>query len=112
MFSESEYESARDRLNLSGDSQVTPGVIAERKAGVRDLADRLAETGVDVTAHGRLSNGTSRGERLAQVADEVDADVIIVGGRSRSPIGKALFGSTSRDVMLESARPVTFVRAA
>jgi len=112
VFDESEYEKARTRLNFSGDTEVTPSVIAERKADVRELADELAESGLDVTAHGRLSNGTSRGERLAQVADEVDADMVVIGGPNRSPTGKALFGSTSQDVMLESSCPVTFVRAA
>lgn len=111
VFSESEYDEARDRLNLSNDSEVTPSTLAERKASVRDLADRLAETSLDVTTYGRLSNGASRGERLAQIADEVDADMVVVGGRDRSPTGKALFGSTSQDVLLESTCPVTFVRA-
>jgi nucleotide-binding universal stress UspA family protein len=112
VFSESEYDEARDRLNLSNNSEVTPSTLAGRKASVRDLADRLAETGLDVTTYGRLSNGVSRGERLAQIADEVDADMVVVRGRDRSPTGKALFGSTSQDVLLESTCPVTFVRAA
>jgi nucleotide-binding universal stress UspA family protein len=112
VFDESEYDEARDRLNLSKDAEVTPSVIAERKAGVRDLADRLSETGLDVTTYGRLSDGRSRGERLAQIAEEVDADMVVVGGRDRSPAGKAIFGSTSQDVLLKSTCPVTFVRAA
>lgn len=112
VFSESEYDEARDRLHLSNDAEVTPSTIAERKVGVRDLADRLTESGLDVTTYGRLSDGTSRGERLAQIADEADADMVVVGGRNRSPTGKALFGSTSQDVLLESPCPVTFVRAA
>ena len=112
VFTQSEYDEARDRLNFSNDSEVTPSTIAERKAGVRDLADRLAESGLDITTYGRLADGTSRGERLAQIADEVDADMVVIGGRDRSPTGKAIFGSTSQDVLLESACPVTFVRAA
>jgi len=112
VFDDEEYETARRRLNLTGDTEVTPSVIAERKAAVRDLGDALAGTGVDVTAHGRLSNGASRGQRLADLADDVDADIVVLGGRGRSPAGKALFGSTAQEVMLESPCPVTFVRAA
>ena len=112
VFDETEYETARSRLNLDDTSEVTPSVIAERKAAVRDLGDALAGTGIDVTAHGRLSDGASRGQRLAEVADDVGADMVVLGGRGRSPAGKALFGSTAQEVMLESPCPVTFVRAA
>ena len=111
VFSDAEYDEALDRLNLSPDAEVTPSAIAQRKTDVRDLVDRLAESGLDVTTYGRLAGDASRGERLAEIADEVDADMVVVGGRDRSPAGKALFGSTSQDVLLESACPVTFVRA-
>lgn len=112
VFSDAEYDEARDRLNLPRDSEVTPSAIAQRKTDVRDLVGRLAESGLNVTTYGRLAGGASRGERLAEIADEVDADMVVVGGRDRSPAGKALFGSTSQDVLLEAACPVTFVRAA
>jgi nucleotide-binding universal stress UspA family protein len=112
VFSDAEYDEARDRLNLSQDSEVTPSAIAQRKTDVRDLVDRLTESGLNVTTYGRLAGGASRGERLAEIAEEVDADMVVVGGRDRSPAGKALFGSTSQDVLLEAACPVTFVRAA
>jgi nucleotide-binding universal stress UspA family protein len=112
VFDDEEYENARSRLNFTDDSEVTPSVIAERKASVRDLGDTLADSDIEVTASGRLSNGASRGRRLAELADEVDADMVVLGGRGRSPAGKALFGSTAQEVMLESSCPVTFVRAA
>jgi nucleotide-binding universal stress UspA family protein len=91
---------------------VTPSDIAERNAGVRDLSDALSDSGIDVTACGRLTDGASRGQRLAELADDVDADMVVLGGRGRSPAGKALFGSTAQEVMFESPCPVTFVRAA
>ena len=112
VFDDEEYETARNRLNFADDSEVTPSVIAERTATVRDLGDTLANAGIDVTASGRLTNGASRGQRLSEFADEVDADMVVLGGRDRSPAGKALFGSTAQEVMLESPCPVTFVRAA
>lgn len=112
VFDEEEYETACNRLNVARGSEVTPSDIAERNATVRDLGDALADTDIDVTAYGRLTDGVSRGRRLAELADEVDADMLVIGGQGRSPAGKALFGSTAQEVMLESACPVTFVRAA
>jgi nucleotide-binding universal stress UspA family protein len=112
VLDESEYRDARDRLNFADGTEVTPTTIARRNVGVRKLADELERAGLESTTYGRLSDGTSKGERLAEVAEDVGADMVVVGGRRRSPTGKALFGSTSQDVLLESACPVTFVRAA
>jgi nucleotide-binding universal stress UspA family protein len=41
-------------------------------------------------------------------ADELDADCICVAGRKRSPTGKALFGSVSQSVIIETDRSVLF----
>lgn len=45
-------------------------------------------------------------EQILDVADEVDADMIVLGGRKRSPLGSLLFGSVSQAVTLDSSRPV------
>lgn len=45
-------------------------------------------------------------EELAAYAEEVDARYLVVGGRKRSPTGKALFGSVTQQVMFEAAMPV------
>ncbi|OYR69650.1 universal stress protein UspA, partial [Halorubrum sp. E3] len=42
-------------------------------------------------------------------AEEQDARYVVIGGRQRSPTGKALFGSVTQDVMFESPAPVVNV---
>jgi len=44
------------------------------------------------------------------LAAEVDADLVVVSGRKRTPTGKAVFGSTAQTVLLDAPCPVTFVR--
>lgn len=46
---------------------------------------------------------------ILRYADKVEAEYIVIGGRKRSPIGKALFGSTVQAILLEADRPVVTV---
>ena len=48
-------------------------------------------------------------QTILDVADEVDADVIVMGCRTHSAIGQALLGSTANKVMYHSHRPVLIV---
>ncbi|WP_253738619.1 universal stress protein [Halohasta salina] len=112
VFSEEGYEDTRERLHFDPDSEVTPDVVAERNVRIRELADQLADAGVDYTVHGRLAGDGDAGDRIAEIADEIGADLVIVGGRGRTPAGKAVFGSTAQTVMLNASCPVTYVREA
>jgi len=110
VYTDEEYQTARKQLNVGPYSEVTPDDLARRNRHVRELTDDLESRGVDVAAHGRVRNGTSTGECLVELATDVDADLLVVGERGRSPTGKALFGSTAQEVMLNAPCPVTFVR--
>lgn len=46
---------------------------------------------------------------LLRYAREVDARYVVVGGRKRSPVGKAVFGSVTQEVILNTDRPVVTV---
>lgn len=46
-------------------------------------------------------------ETIILTANEIEADQIIMSGRSRSPVGKAIFGSTVQGVLSAANQPVT-----
>jgi len=46
---------------------------------------------------------------ILDYADEIDTRYFVIGGQKRSPVGKALFGSTTQKVLLGAERPVVTV---
>ncbi len=79
------------------------GQSASQVGAVRDTADGLTEAGIEVEIRG---SGGDPAEEILKVADQVDADLISVAGRKRSPSGKAIFGSVSQSILLQTALPV------
>jgi len=81
---------------------------AEREAA--DTASAVVERALDepvaVTAEGRIDDPA---DGILSVAEDVDASFVVVGARRRSPVGKAVFGSTTQSVLLGSERPVVTV---
>lgn len=98
VFEEFEVESTQWSDVSSADfyDEEFPEVPAEVAANLED-----AGFTVDVRReHGEPS------EVILDVADELDADSIVMAGRERSPVGKALFGSTIQAVILGADAPV------
>lgn len=106
-FGEDDFRSVLDRLNYDPTGEIDPDEVAGRHATVRRLAATLAEAGVGYEVRGVVGES---GKTIVGVAEEVGADQLIVGGRRRSPTGKAVFGSTAQEVLLAAPCPTTFVR--
>jgi len=79
------------------------GASVHQVEAVRETKDRLEAAGVTVEL--LESSGDPAGEIL-RYAEEYDVDQICVGGRKRTPAGKALFGSVTQDVVLGTNCPV------
>jgi len=110
VFTRSEYDRARKNLDFDSDSEATPDAIAGRYVTVRNLRDAMEDADVEYSEHGHLVDGDEIGEGIVELAEEVEADLVVIGGRKRSPAGKAVFGSTAQEVLLNAPCPVTFVR--
>jgi len=107
VFTDDEYETAVDRLEFEAVAEADPDDVADRHTTVRELEEQLVEAGIESTVRGAVGD---HGDEIVALAEDIDADLIVVGGRKRSPTGKAVFGSTAQEVMLSSPCPVTFVR--
>jgi nucleotide-binding universal stress UspA family protein len=73
---------------------------------------RLEAEGVPHSiSHPDVGNGTAS-DAVLTVADEVGAELLVVGMHRRSPVGKALLGSNAQRILLGADCPVLAVRAA
>lgn len=109
VFTKNEYNDALDNLDFDVTAEEVSGDdVARRHATVRDIVRKLEEADVDYIVRGAVGDYA---DELVDLAKDIDADRLLVGGRKRSPAGKAVFGSLAQEVMLESPCPVTFVRA-
>ncbi len=109
VFTQSEYDETLEKLSFDQpNAEVTPDEVARRYSTIREAARTLADEGVDYEIHGMIGED---GDAIADLAERVGADRVIVGGRRRTPAGKVVFGSTAQTVMLSSPCPVTFVRS-
>jgi nucleotide-binding universal stress UspA family protein len=108
VLTEKWLESVRERLDVQ---EGTPHEAATHQPAVSAVRELLEETSVAYDIHGRICGDETIGEGVVAVAVDADADLVIAGGSGRSPAGKALFGSTSQEILLNAPCPVTFVRA-
>ncbi|WP_254765790.1 universal stress protein [Salinilacihabitans rarus] len=107
VFTREEYDQVLDRLDFDPDGEVDPDDVATRHATIRDIRAVLEEHGVDYEVRGAVGD---HGTTIVDLAESVGAERVVVGGRRRSPTGKAVFGSTAQEVLLSAPCPVTFVR--
>ena len=66
----------------------------------------------DVEHEVRQTIGADVAEEMLRVADEVGAEVLVIGMRHRTPVGKMIMGSVAQQVLLDAPCPVLAVKPA
>jgi nucleotide-binding universal stress UspA family protein len=92
---------------IAGVDEVTnedPVVLKQVGAELSDFAD------VSWTLR-TASEGFDTAEALLDLAEEVDASLLVIGSRHRTRVGKLLLGSTVQRVLLEAQVPVLVIKA-
>lgn len=84
------------------DDDPEPGYVAEVRAA-------LAESGLEHELR-VLERGHDASDELVDVAEELDAELIVIGLRRRSPVGKLILGSNAQRVLLDAPCPVLTVK--
>lgn len=82
------------------------GASVTQVGSVKRAVERLENESITYTLE--EASGTPK-ETILATAEEVEANVICVGARRRTPTGKAMFGSVTQAVVLNADRPVMVV---
>ena len=94
-------------VGMGGRYAVMEGVQSQEEAAARLLEEVVAAAGL-VDAERRVGVGVPA-ERLADIADEEDAELIVVGSRGRGAFKAAFLGSVSTSLVGVARCPVLIV---
>jgi nucleotide-binding universal stress UspA family protein len=92
-----------------GDALVDAGY-----AGVQEIElvkSRLTESGVEFELR-QLVRGHEPAEEVVDLAEELGAELVVIGMRHRTAVGKFLLGSTAQRILMDAPCPVLAVKAA
>jgi nucleotide-binding universal stress UspA family protein len=78
-------------------------------AEAQALESRLEESGMPYAVR-RFTSTDLAADDVLKVADEVGADVIVIGLRHRTAVGKLILGSTAQTILLDATCPVLAVK--
>jgi Universal stress protein UspA and related nucleotide-binding proteins len=93
-----------------GGREMTSGDSVRHESALEEVREQLARDGIDHEVR-QLVRGLEPAEDLIAVAAEVGADLIVIGLRRRTPVGKLIMGSNAQRVLLEAPCPVLAVKA-
>jgi len=86
--------------------------VDDRFAGTADVSQvRALLDSLGVDGEVRQTVVRDVGDALLDIAEEVDASMLVIGIRHRSPVGKLLLGSTAQRILLDARCPVLAVKA-
>ena len=95
--------------SLPGGDKTTKEQVIEAEQALDKAKNTLAEQGIETEAH-LLIRGKTPGEDILTFAQENNSSEILIGVKSRSKVGKILFGSTAQFVILKATCPVVSVK--
>jgi nucleotide-binding universal stress UspA family protein len=93
-----------------GGASLGSETAVELDESLSDVHEHLHDTGIEHEVR-QLVRGADPAEDLIAVAEEVDADLIVIGLRRRTPVGKLIMGSNAQSILLDAPCPVLAVKA-
>lgn len=95
--------------SMKGGPNTDPMEVKAVEDHMTEIQSFFKEKNIPCETH-LLIRGLEPGEDIVMYAEENKVDEIIIGVRSRSKVGKLLFGSTAQVVILQAGCPVVTVK--
>lgn len=86
-----------------------PEVITHYRDLMASIGERLRDEGIDGRSE-LIMVGKDRGDAILGELRELDADLLVIGSRWRSPGGAKLLGSTEQHLLLRADCPILVVK--
>ena len=93
-----------------GGNEFDQQASAKAEADMERIKGLLQDSGVEHDVR-QLVRGFEPAEDLISIADAADAELIVIGLRRRSPVGKLILGSNAQRILLDAKCPVLAVKA-
>jgi nucleotide-binding universal stress UspA family protein len=93
-----------------GGSALTSADAVSGEAELDHLRAQMASAGVEGDAR-MFVRGLDPAHDIVQAADEQNAELIVIGLRRRTPVGKLILGSNAQRILLDAHCPVLAVKA-
>lgn len=105
-----EGQAALDAAMVEAEQREMPLVVVPGPGPGQDvdaLTDRLSAARIEF----RVATGTGDlAEDLVRIALEVGAELVVIGLRRRSPVGKLILGAGAQRILVEAPCPVLAVK--
>lgn len=95
--------------SMRGGERDEAETVATHDRALASISEDLDERGITYEVR-RFARGASPAEDLLEAAEEFDVDLLVIGVRRRSPVGKLLLGSNTQDIVLRADCPVLAVK--
>ena len=82
---------------------------ARSESDLSTLETKLRASGLEYDVR-QLVRGFEPAEDLIGIAEDSDADLIVIGLRRRTPVGKLILGSNAQRILLDAPCPVLAVK--
>lgn len=93
-----------------GGRELTAAQNADIQQRLDEIKAAMKDAGIDHEIR-HFVRGLDPAEDLIAVADEEDAELIVIGLRRRTPVGKLILGSNAQHILLDATCPVLAVKA-
>lgn len=95
-------------VNVALGTATSVVTLAEEK-DLDAVRARLVEVGIEHDVR-QITAATDVADEVIKLAEELDAELIVVGLRRKTALGKALLGSNAQRIILSASCPVLSVR--